>query len=378
MSHTAQIYRFFVVGCIVAALMGGQIIHSQPLFAQGDNAAVQQLAQAINQSRADAGLAPLVVHPLLNQAAQSHVDDMIANHLYSHQGSDGSFVRQRVQQTGYAAGGFASENWVSANDVDGGMHWWMNDWIHRENILNPKWQEVGIGVGNDPTGGVILVTVFTAGQNPSAENTASAPANPPKVLTVPPEGSDYTIQAGDTLLDIALRYGLDWVMIAEANHLSSHTLLQIGQVIRLPGVQAGNQPANAKTQDAQPNAPLPSSQSSSSPASSNSQKYKVAAGDTLLGIALKYKLSWQEVANANQLGEHDILQIGQDLVIPTAAKPTAETAASAPAAHLYTVAAGDTVISIALHFKLDWQTLLRLNGLNESSTLQIGQQLRLD
>lgn len=366
MSHTAQKYRILVVSCIVAAFVGSTIIHSQPLFAQGDNAAVQQLAQAINQKRADAGLAPLVVHPLLNQAAQAHVDDMIANHIYGHQGSDGSFVRQRVQQTGYTAGGFASENWVSANDIDGGMRWWMNDWIHRENILNARWQEIGIGVGNDPTGGVILVTVFTAGQNPNAVSAAAAPSTENKVLTVPPEGSDYTIQAGDTLIDIALRYGLDWVMIAEANHLSSRTLLQIGQVIRLPGVQASGQPANAKTQETQSVA-LPAT---------NGQKYKVAAGDTLLGIALKYKLSWQEVANANQLGEHDLLQIGQELVIPGSTKPATDSPALAP--HTYTVAAGDTVISIALRFKLDWQTLLRLNGLNENTTLQIGQTIRLD
>ncbi len=364
MIHTAQTYKFFAIGCIVAALMGGQIIHSQSLYAQGDNVA-QQIAQAINQARAEAGLAPLTLHPLLNQAAQAHVDDMIANRIYSHQGSDGSFVRQRVQQTGYAAGGFASENWVSANDVDGGMRWWMNDWIHRENILNPRWQEVGIGAGNDPTGGMILVTVFTAGQNPNAAS-ASATNAENKVLTVPPEGSDYTVQAGDTLIDIALRYGLDWVMIAEANHLSSRTLLQIGQVIRLPGVQTGSQPANAKPQEVQ----------STAPALVNGQKYRVTAGDTLLGIALKYKLSWQEVANANQLGEHELLQIGQELVIPVATKSTAEAPTTAP--HTYTVAGGDTVISIAVRFKLDWQTLLRLNSLNENSTLQIGQQLRLD
>ncbi|HMN29321.1 MAG TPA: LysM domain-containing protein, partial [Caldilineaceae bacterium] len=67
---------------------------------------------------------------------------------------------------------------------------------------------------------------------------------------MPPAGLDYTIQAGDTLGTIAARYGLTWQQIATANGLGAYSILEIGQVIRLPGVQgtgsaaAGSAPAS--------------------------------------------------------------------------------------------------------------------------------------
>ena len=63
--------------------------------------AAQTVAMAINQMRAQAGLPPLAINGMLNYAAQSHVDDMVNNYNYSHTGSDGSNVRQRVERTGY-------------------------------------------------------------------------------------------------------------------------------------------------------------------------------------------------------------------------------------------------------------------------------------
>jgi LysM repeat protein len=78
------------------------------------------------------------------------------------------------------------------------------------------------------------------------------------------------------------------------------------------------------------------------------------------------------------LREDSLLQIGQALVIPASAPQPAANPAFVPATpSTYTVAPGDTIISIALRFDLDWQALLRRNGLGESSTLQIGQVIQL-
>lgn len=364
--------------CYTLVLLFLSVLGPETLvYAQENEAALQQLTPAaqqiardLNQIRVAAGLPPLTLHPLLNQTAQSHVDDMLAHHFYGHMGSDGSNVRQRVQRAGYAAGGWASENWVAAQDPAAGMTWWMNDWIHRENILNTKWREMGVGVGVDPSGGMIFVTVFTAGQNPTGESLPLPAAESP-TLGVPGAGIDYTIQAGDTLLGIALRYGLDWVVIAETNRLGEHSLLQIGQVLRLPGVQAKPATTTPPAVQAQPALPSPPAE----PATQ--QTYSVQSGDTLLSIALHFELGWETVAAANGLRGDSLLQIGQTLIIPggTQAPTTSSPAPTNPTT--YTVAAGDTIISIALRFALDWQLLLRRNGLAENSTLQIGQVLRL-
>ncbi len=52
----------------------------------------------------------------------------------------------------------------------------------------------------------------------------------------PGVGAKYTIVAGDTISLIALRYGLDWRALAAANGLTEESIIEIGQVITLAGV----------------------------------------------------------------------------------------------------------------------------------------------
>ena len=53
------------------------------------------------------------------------------------------------------------------------------------------------------------------------------------------------------------------------------------------------------------------------------------------------------------------------------------TAATANGSSVYTIAEGDTIVTIALEYNLDWQELLELNGLQPDSLIQIGQEIRL-
>jgi LysM repeat protein/uncharacterized protein YkwD len=408
--------QFPLTSCIVALALA-LLLNMPPLVAHAQEPAdssgglspeSQAIVQATNQRRAEAGLPPLTLNPLLTLAAQNHVNDMIDNGAYGHMGSDGSFVRQRVQRVGYSSGGLASENWVSATGPDDAMNWWMNDWIHRENILNPRWQEFGVGTRWSGSGRLIAVQVFTAGNgggNGGGGEVIAAVAES-EILAVPPAGLDYTIQPGDTLIGIAVRYGLDWTVIAQANRLSDSTLLQIGQVIRLPGVdsyvaeqaetaaaqeddgferdgEVDEAVAQAAAANAELLAVIPGVHTEvAAPTTPAETTYTVQPGDTLLSIAIKHGMTWETLGAANGLGEHDLLQIGQKLTIPNAA-PAGFTQESAPPPAApsepvyYTIQPGDTILSVAMRNGMDWQALLALNGLTESSLLQIGQQIRL-
>lgn len=334
------------------------------------SAEAQAIAHGVNQRRAEAGLPPLALHPLLTLAAQNHVNDILHGGAYGHVGSDGSNVRQRVQRVGYSSGGYASENWVNATSPENAMNWWMNDWIHRVNILNQRWREFGVGVGSTSSGRQIYVTVFTAGEGAGGE-VAPPVVAVAAVQPAPGGGASYTIQAGDTLIGIAARYGVDWTSIAEENRLREETLLQIGQVIRIPGVaSSGNQNGSSTVQAA----------NSTQFAGGAGGSYTVKPGDTLLGIALQYGLTWQALGAANGLGEFDLLQIGQQLTIPGAGNTGAVASPSSPPTSepvYYTIQEGDTIFSVAIRNNLDWQALLALNSLSESSLLQIGQRIRL-
>jgi uncharacterized protein YkwD len=109
-----------------------------------------QIIQLINQERANHDLPPLSMVGTINTAAYDHSVDMATNDFFSHTGSDGSSVGDRVRRAGYTpvwvgeniAGGVASP----AEAVNG----WMNSPPHRANILFNCFEHVGCGYYYEP------------------------------------------------------------------------------------------------------------------------------------------------------------------------------------------------------------------------------------
>ena len=110
------------------------------------------------------------------------------------------------------------------------------------------------------------------GQRPPATatpTTASAPATPPAGGATTPQPSPrpipcarpqtYTVVAGDTLWDIAARFGTTVQAIAELNQIDDADALLIGQVLKLPGAASATP------------APSPSPAASASPSVSPTQ-----------------------------------------------------------------------------------------------------------
>jgi LysM repeat protein len=53
--------------------------------------------------------------------------------------------------------------------------------------------------------------------------------------TAPAAATTYKVQPGDTLAKIGARFGIPWQTIADANHLTSGSMLQVGQELVIPG-----------------------------------------------------------------------------------------------------------------------------------------------
>jgi len=108
-----------------------------------------EIANLINNARAQAGLSPLTVNAQLAAAAQGHSIDMACHGLISHSGSDGSNVHQRVVAAGYSPS-FSSEIIYGSGYPQTAFDWWMNDQVHRTEILNPNVTEMGVGYAYVP------------------------------------------------------------------------------------------------------------------------------------------------------------------------------------------------------------------------------------
>lgn len=103
-----------------------------------------ELATLINNARAEAGLPQLSVNAQLTVAAQGHSIDMACHGLLSHTGSDGSSVHDRVAAAGYYPSR-SSEIIYGSGYPQTAFEWWMNDQVHRDEILSPYVTEMGIG-----------------------------------------------------------------------------------------------------------------------------------------------------------------------------------------------------------------------------------------
>lgn len=123
------------------------------------NKLINGVLRLVNNKRANKGLKALSLNSKLQQAAQAHTQDMAVNDFFSHTGSDGSSMGDRLRRVGYSYS-YAAENIAAGSSTAKAvMKQWMNSPGHRANILSPNATEIGIGYyfqandsGNQPWG----------------------------------------------------------------------------------------------------------------------------------------------------------------------------------------------------------------------------------
>ncbi|MEU9041839.1 MULTISPECIES: CAP domain-containing protein [unclassified Kitasatospora] len=103
-----------------------------------------EMLTVVNTERARAGAQPLCLDERLNAAAQRHADDMTAHDLTQDHGTDGSTPWRRVRAAGFAFR-FSAENVAAADNVPEAMRMWMNSPHHRDTILDPRFNHIGVG-----------------------------------------------------------------------------------------------------------------------------------------------------------------------------------------------------------------------------------------
>ncbi len=185
---------------------------------------------------------------------------------------------------------------------------------------------------------------------------ASLPADQRHPRQVPDR--TYRVRRGDTLSRIARNHGTRESTLVALNGLRSRHRIRVGQVLKLP-VRGGI--AHAAT-----SAP-------SSAVRPADGRYRVQRGDTLSGIARRFRISEQALLQENGLRNRNHLQVGQVLELP--AVGTTVMASNDAAPTTYTIRRGDTLDAIARRHGVSRRELTKANSLSNANKLQVGQRL---
>lgn len=167
--------------------------------------------------------------------------------------------------------------------------------------------------------------------------------------------SKYKVKRGDTLSHIAARFGISQKELKSVNGLKGSNLIA-GQVLDLPGT--------AKTENITAEAKV----------STNlvKHRYVVKKGDTLSGISAKYGVTVREIKDASSLKNNSI-KVGDILLIPGGDIVVRDSSQNRQAFE-YRVVKGDSLGRIGSKYGVSVKELKRANNM-KSDRLIVGKKL---
>lgn len=164
-----------------------------------------------------------------------------------------------------------------------------------------------------------------------------------------------TVRSGDTLSEIAARYGVSIRTLVRLNDLRDSDYLYEGQRLRIPG----------------------------SSVTAGQATHTVVRGDNLSGIASRYRVRERDLITLNQLRQADHIEVGQRLrlpsnaVLPKPARPRQVPIKAEPNATRHTVARGQTLTQIARAYDVSVRDLVDLNSISNPNKVEVGTKLLL-
>lgn len=247
--------RFFVL-LLFILLLGSSPLSTDSVSASPHPQVTSpsQLIEAVNNLRASYGLAPLVMHSILMQSAQSQADYMAATGIVTHARPSGTYTQQLIS-LGFplagdlSLGGFRSENILSTYGPltwDGVPPAWQ-DAEHMNTMLSGNFTHIGAGISQSGDSYYYAVdTAAATGSGQQQESAASVltsvPAGssgtsgvsqfmvPVTVSTARPDGTVFhKVQYGQSLWSIAIAYGTTIKNIQAMNNLGEDSTVYQGQ-----------------------------------------------------------------------------------------------------------------------------------------------------
>jgi len=174
------------------------------------------------------------------------------------------------------------------------------------------------------------------------------------LLPLSATAATITVQSGETLSDIADRYGVSTRQLMRQNGLRNADHVEAGSRLEVPGPRVSAGPG----------------------------RHRVQRGDTLDDIAARYRVSSRDLMLLNGLRNANHVELGQTLKLPSNAviaqpKPKPAPIQVTPGAREHTVGRGQTLTQIARAYELPVATLIDINAISDPNKVTVGTRLYL-
>jgi len=176
--------RFLVIAALV-------LIHAAPATAaESDTAAsIARVLELTNAERAKVGVAPLTLSSELRSAAEDYSVVLATSDCFQHTCGPVPDIADRIGQAGYLGWTAIGENIAAGyQSPEAVVAGWMASPGHRQNLLNSKYKEIGIGMA---VGGGRYGTFWT--QDFGARRVMPAPALAVQMNEAPPPDQETAL-----------------------------------------------------------------------------------------------------------------------------------------------------------------------------------------
>lgn len=145
-------FRFAL--CALAAISLSACVATPPLPSETAPAVAAPVASAsndaqiialINAERAKVGRAALAPDVHLSEIAREHAELMVRNDFFSHDVPGGLTYEQRMAAAGYDDSKHGENISYGRQDPSYTVADWMDSRLHRNNILDRKFEKIGVG-----------------------------------------------------------------------------------------------------------------------------------------------------------------------------------------------------------------------------------------
>jgi len=161
------------------------------------NISPERIIELTNEKRSAQGLSPVKHNALLSEAARRKAGDMFAFNYWAHVSPSGRDPWSYFKEAGYRYV-YAGENLArDFKDPESVVQAWVNSPSHRDNLLNNKYQEIGVAVVDGTLQGMettLVVQLFGSQTRQVANKPATKPQ--PTIAQKPAEVAPKSVAAG--------------------------------------------------------------------------------------------------------------------------------------------------------------------------------------